>query len=465
MIGNKLFKNYFNRYDTSDVLHNGFVQSLNLTAYTDLTMLNDLSGVIIDSYLYNELKNRIMLSRWKKYLTWDETRKDFIIDPAFYSEAVVALYVYLAKSQKFFDILNTNFSSLSATELEQINHGSKSTGRVYGEALKTNVYDKVTVELMRGTETENRGTHTDSRSHGAHTDTETHATYTDTVSEGAYTDTETHAQYTDTENVGTHTDTETKGAHTDTETKGQHTDSETRPTFTDTENVGTHTDQENKGAQANSNTTTNSVYPFDGQAFVPDTKSEESASVGAQNNSTVYGAQINSTVHGEQVVNKAFAQQVNTTQYAEQINTTGYGAQENSTIHGQQQITNVNGAQTQNNVYGAQEITNAHGAQSISDVYGAQENTKSFGKTTNETKTRTDTETKGAHTDNETVSAFIDTKTRTKVILLSPEKYFEIQKELAAKNVYTLFSEAINECFLNDNFEFQALEKWGCIHL
>jgi hypothetical protein len=463
MIGNKLFKNYFNRYDKNDVLHDGFIQSMNFSAYTDLTMLNDLSSVIIDSYLYNELKNRIMLSRWKKFLTWDETKKDFIIDPTFYTDAVVALYVYLAKSQKFFDILTANFSSLSATELEQINHGSRSTGRVYGEALKTNVYDKVTVELMRGTETENRGTHTDSKSYGAHTDTETHATYTDTVNEGAYTDTETHAQYTETENKGLHTDTETKGAHTDTETKGAHTDSETRPTYTDTDNVGTHTDQENKGAQSNSTTTTNSVYPYDASAFVPDTKTEEGTSLGAQNNSTVYGAQVNSTVHGEQVVNKSFAQQVNTTQYAEQINTTGYGAQENTTTHGQQQITNVNGAQSQSNVYGAQEITNAYGAQSNSEIYGAQENTKSFGKTTNETKTRTDTETKGAHTDNETVSAFIDTKSRTKVILLSPDKYFEIQKELAEKNVYTLFAEAIDACFLNDNFEFQALEKWGCI--
>lgn len=427
MIGNKLFKNYFNRYDKNDVLHDGFIQSMDLSAYTEFTLLNDLSSVIIDSYLYNELKNRIMLSRWKKFLTWDETKKDFIIDANFYNEAVVTLYVYLAKSEKFYSILKTNFSTLSATELEQINHGSRSTGRVYGEALKTNVYDKVTVELMRGTETENRGTHTDTKSHGAYTDTETHATYTDT------------------ENVGTHTDTETKGAHTDTETKGAHTDTDTHRTFTDTENVGTHTDQENKGAQTNGTSTTNSIYPYDAQAFVNDTKSEESTSLGAQQNSTVYGAQSNSTVHGEQVIEKGVGQQSNSTSFAEQINTTGYGSQINSTVYGQQQITNVNGAQSEN------------------DVYGAQENTKSFGKTTNETKTRTDTETKGAHTDTETVSAFIDTKSRTKIILLSPDKYFEIQKELAEKNIYTLFAEAINACFLNDNFEFQALEKWGCI--
>lgn len=391
MIGNKLFKNYFNRYDKNDVLHDGFIQSMDLSAYTEFTLLNDLSSVIIDSYLYNELKNRIMLSRWKKYLTWDETKKDFIIDPNFYSEAVVALYVYLAKSEKFYAVLKTNFSSLSATELEQINHGSRLTGRVYGEALRTNVYDKVEVDFRRGTETENKGTHTDTKTRGTHTDT---------VNKSAF------------------TDTETLGAHSDTKTQSQ---------YTDTETLGTHTDTENKGAQSNSNTKTNSVFPFDAQAFVNDTKEEGSDTIGAQSNSNVYGAQENSTVHGAQ------------------SNGTSYGSQENTTAHG------------------AQATTNIYGAQSDSDVFGAQENTKTFGATTTETKARTDTETKGAHTDSETVSAFIDTKTRTKIILLSPEKYFEIQKELAEKNIYTLFADAINECFLNDNFEFQALEKWGCI--
>lgn len=445
MIGNKLFKNYFNRYDNNDVLHDGFIQSMNFSAYTDLTMLNDLSSVIVDSYLYNELKNRIMLSRWKKYLTWDETKKDFIIDPAFYNEAVIALYVYLAKSQKFFDILSANFSSLSAQELEQINHGSRSTGRVYGEQLQTNVYDNVVVELSRGTETENRGTHTDTKTRGTHTDTETH---------GAFTDTETHATYTDTENVGQHTDTVTDAQHTDVETLGQHSDTETHATYTDTDNIGTHTDTENRGQQLNTNVKVESVYPFDASAFVNDTKSDETTTNGTQQNSTAYGAQINSTQHGERGITKGFGSQENRKQFAEQQKTTGYGAQTNSTQYGQQQITNVNGAQ---------ETTNVYGAQSDSDVYGAQENTRSYGKTTNETKTHTDTQRKGAHTDNETVSAFIDTKTKTKIILLSPDKYFEIQKELAEKNIYTLFSEAIDACFLNDNFEFQALEKWGCI--
>lgn len=372
MIRNKLFKTYFDIYDTDGTFHGGFIQNFDLTAYVDFTMLNDLSAAILDAYVYNELSKRVVLDHWKKFLRWSEERKRFEIVPRFYTDATNALYVYLATKQKFFEVLETDFRSLSAQETETVNFGSKTTGRVYGEKAKTNVFDKVVVELSKGTETENRATHTDTETRGAHSDTETRDAYTDS------------------ESIGTHTDSETRGAHTD---------------------------NESKGAQTNSNTRTEKVFPFDAAAFVNDTQTEESGTNGAQSNSMAYGAQSNSTQYGAQS---------NSTQYGEQEKTTAYGSQSNST------------------------------------QYGAQENTRSFGKTTTETKTRTDTQTDGAHTDNETISAHIDTRTRTKVILLSPEKYFEIQKELSDKNVYTLFKQAIDECFLNDCF-FQALEKYDCI--
>lgn len=372
MLRNKLFQTYFDIYDTDGTFHGGFIQNFDLTAYVDFTMLNDLSASILDAYVYNELSKRVVLDHWKKFLRWNEERKRFEIVPRFYTDATNALYVYLATKQKFFEVLETDFRSLSAQETETVNFGSKTTGRVYGEKAKTNVFDKVVVELSKGTETENRATHTD---------------------------------------------TETRGAHSDVETRDAYTDSESIGTHTDSESLGTHTDNESKGAQTNSNTRTEKVFPFDAAAFVNDTQTEESSTNGAQSNSTTYGAQSNSTQYGAQS---------NSTQYGEQEKTTAYGAQSNST------------------------------------QYGAQENTRSFGKTTTETKTRTDTQTDGAHTDNETISAHIDTKTRTKVILIAPEKYYEIQKELADKNVYTLFKQAIDECFLNDCF-FQALEKYDCI--
>ena len=409
MIMNKVFKTFFNIYDTNGIYHDGFVQAMDLSQYSSMPIVNDVTKSILDSYIYNEFAHRVMLARWKEYLVWNKNLKRFEIKPEFYATAVGALYVYLAKSDKFFALLSENFKSISVTELETINHGQRVTGKVYGEALKTNVFDKVVLEIAKGTETENRGAHTDNESKGAHTDNES---------------------------LGAHTDNESKGAHTDTETRGSHTDTENLGTHTDNETRGAHTDNESVGAQTNSSTKTNSIYPFDAVAFVPDSKEEDSTSNGAQSNSTSYGQQANSMA---------------------------YGAQSNSNVYGSQENSNVYGAQSNSMAYGAQSNSMAYGAQSNSMAYGAQENTRTYGKTTEETKTRTDTETRGAHTDSETVSSYIDSKTRTKVVIISPEKYFEIQKELSDKNAYTLFAQAIDDCFLNNCFDFQALEKWGCI--
>lgn len=481
MILKDVFKTYFDRYDTQGVFHNGFIQSIDLTSYVDFTFINDLSTAIVDSYLLNEFSNRVVLDRWKKYMKWDKDNKRFVIEPAFYNNAVNALFVYLAKSEKFFSILNTNFSSLSATEIETINHGARTGSKSYGAQTIGRDYDKVVIELMRGTETENRGTHTDTETRGAHTDnetrgthtdTETHATYTDTENTGAHTDTINRNGYTNTENVGTHTDTETRGEHTDKETFGAHTDTETLGQRIDSENVGARSDSEDIGAQTIGTTKTEKIHPFDANDFVNDTQSIEDVSNGAQHNTKSVGAQVNGKTQGEQNNSKSFAEQENKKSFAEQVNTTGYGSQTNSNVFGAQEETNLFGAQSNSSIYGAREISNAYGAQTnsnaygeqeISNVFGAQSNTREFGKTTNEKKARADSETRGAHTDNESISAYIDTKNRTKVLILSPEKYYMILKELADKNIYTLFADAVNSCFLSDVFTFQALENGGVI--
>lgn len=481
MIMKDVFKTYFDRYDTQGVFHNGFVQSIDLSSYVDFTFLNDLSTAIVDSYLYNEFSNRVVLDRWKKYMKWDKDNKRFIIDPNFYTNAVNALFVYLAKSEKFFAILNTNFSTLSATEIETINHGARSGSKQYGAQTIGRDYDKVVIELMRGTETENRGTHTDTETRGAHTDnetrgahtdTETHATYTDTENTGAHTDTISRNGYTDTESLGTHTNTETKAQYIDSESIGARSDSESIGQRSDSESIGQRLDSESIGAQTIGNTKTEQIHPFDANAFVDDTKTTEETTNGAQSNSKTTGAQSNSKTMGAQSNSKTTGAQSNQTTHGAQETTNVLGAQSNSTQYGAQEDTNAYGAQSNSNVYGAREISNAYGAQTnsnaygaqeIANAYGAQENTKSFGKTSNETKARTDAETRGAHTDSESVSAYIDTKNRTKVLILSPEKYYMILKELADKNIYTLFADAVNNCFLSDVFEFQALENGGII--
>lgn len=445
MIMKDVFKTYFDRYDTQGVFHNGFIQSIDLTSYVDFTFINDLSTAIVDSYLFNEFSNRVVLDRWKKYMKWDKENKRFIIDPSFYTNAVNALFVYLAKSEKFFAILNKDFSTLSATEIETINHGARSGSKQFGEQTIGRDYDKVVIELMRGTETENRGAHTDTETRGAHTDTENRATYTDTENVGARTDSNTRNGYTDSEVLGQHTNSETHEQYKDTENLGARADGET---------IGSRVDSEEIGAQTISTTKTEKIHPYDAQDFVDDTQSIESVSNGAQTNGKTTGQQINS---------KSVGAQENETTHGKQEITNGFGEQQNRNIYGAQSESTTQGAQTNSNVYGAQEKSTAFGAQEIANAYGAQANTREYGKTTNETKARTDAETRGAHTDNESISAYIDTKNRTKVLILSPEKYYMILKELADKNIYTLFADAVKDCFLSDVFEFQALENGGII--
>ena len=36
-------------------------------------------------------------------------------------------------------------------------------------------------------------------------------------------------------------------------------------------------------------------------------------------------------------------------------------------------------------------------------------------------------------------------------------------RENAEKNIYTLFSQAVDECFLNNCFDFSEHDRWGCI--
>ena len=102
------------------------------------------------------------------------------------------------------------------------------------------------------------------------------------------------------------------------------------------------------------------------------------------------------------------------------------------------QTSRSQGLQQNQNVTGAMTVTDNMGAQKTTDVTGAQTTTRTWGDQTHETDARKDGELIKTHT---------DTKTRTKVILISPEKYFEIQKELASVNAYTLFADAVRRAF------------------
>ena len=61
---------------------------------------------------------------------------------------------------------------------------------------------------------------------------------------------------------------------------------------------------------------------------------------------------------------------------------------------------------------------------------------------------RTDTETDAAKKDTQTIKAYTDTERHTKHIVISPEKYYAIKKELADIGVYDLMKDAVKETML-----------------
>lgn len=141
-MNNYTFKDFFSAKDTHDVTHIGFMQSLDLSGYTDITLLNDITNAILDMYLYKEMSRAIALDHWGSYLAYDKGAGGLVINPDFYEDFAPALYVEILRSQKFnTSILTYDFKSISKQEIKEIVHGTKTT---------TRNYDKVHVEITRG---------------------------------------------------------------------------------------------------------------------------------------------------------------------------------------------------------------------------------------------------------------------------------------------------------------------------
>ena len=207
----------------------------------------------------------------------------------------------------------------------------------------------------------------------------------------------------DTEGTTARTDTHAENARTDTETLGSHTDNHSVAAHTDTETLGTHTDTHTAGAHTDTVTPGDITdehlrYALGGNTYQSDTKDTRTQG----NTSTAYGATSGSDA---------------------------FGAQENSTAYG---------ATSGSDVYGSQENSTAYGAVSETDITGAQTITKTFGDENRETSARDDSE---------TIESRIDQEEHTKHVIISPEKYFEIEQELAEINAYTVFGDAVKSAF------------------
>ena len=97
--------------------------------------------------------------------------------------------------------------------------------------------------------------------------------------------------------------------------------------------------------------------------------------------------------------------------------------------------TETNTTHTDTDTIGSHKDTVTDKAHSDTDSTIAHTDTNTYGDVTNTTDEREDKNTIKTHT---------DTKTRTKVILIPPEKYYEIYKELLQHNVYDIMKECVN---------------------
>lgn len=325
------FKDYFNAIDSEHVTHAGFLQSMDLSGYTDITMLNDLTMVLMDAYLFNELSSAVVMRNWRKYLTYDRTQHAFIIDPDFYAAFTAALYGYLARSERWYQLTQTDFTSLSATEIKTIEHGKQEKQLDFGAGQVSRAYGQDSLSKAYGaTQKTNQ--------HGAQSITRDY----DRVVVGV--------------------------------TRGN-----------DTHIVGaSHVE--------GSNTTTGKVYPLGAAAYIDDTQ------------------QIQLTEQDTDA----------------QTNTDTYGNQESTTSA----------------------RSDEEGRAAYSDI----ESTTA--RTDTETRAaRTDTESTAAKQNKEEIKAYTDTERRTKYILISPDKYYEIEKELVTLGAYDIMKQAVSDTMLLNVWE------------
>lgn len=399
----KTLKEYFNAKDTQGNTHNGFLTAMDFTGLS-IPILNEVTVSILDAYIFNRLSRCVAMSQWAEYLNYDKNTKEFRIDAQFYSDFVNALFVELIQADKFnTSVLKHDFTSISAKDLKKITFGEKTTNRHY---------DNVVVEITKGNDTEGTTARTDTHSELAHTDTETLGQHTNTESTTAHTDNLT---------VGSHTDTHKLGERIDSETLGARTDGETLGARSDTHSETAHTD-----TITPSDTTTEHLrFALGGSVYNSDTKdtttnTQVSNAYGATSGSSGIGQQINSSSIGEQENERTSGEQINMDMYGQQLNTNAYGAT----------------SKTDN--LGAQENSTQYGAVSETDITGAQTITKTFGDENRETSARDDSE---------VIESRIDQEEHTKHVLISPEKYFEIEKELSDINAYTLFGDAVKRAF------------------
>lgn len=375
------FKDYFDATDTLGTQHTGFLQSMDFSAITsEVPFINELTMAFMDAHLYNELSGSMVLRQWANYMHYSKANERLEICAQFYADFVKALTAKLTHKQEFWSLKNTDFTSLSATDIKTIEHGTKETDFDYAQAQKTRLYgqDQTTTQYGAQVEQSEYAQRVDSTAYGSGTQTMEYGATETTKGYGS------RVQKKDYDKVVvdiTHGD--------------------------DTHVIGL-------AHSSTSNTTTNKLYPLGASDYVNDTQQIISGTADSD-------AQTNRDTFGN-VKNETAAR-------ADKETTQAYTDTETSVLH-----TDVKRDAEKTD-------TATHGAHTdvVTDAAHTDTETRA---------TRTDTETDAAKKDTQTVKAYTDTERHTKHIVISPEKYFEIEKELADIGAYDLMLEAVKETML-----------------
>lgn len=412
----KRLKDFFSIYDEHGTFHDGFLQSIDLSGYTDLTILNEITLNIMDYFLKNEIGNIKTMSQWNAYLTWDKEDKKYKINSDFYDSAKYSIYSYLLRSQRFFNLLNTDFRSLSANETESI---------VYGQKEEQKDYDKVVLNIERENDSINYGAESTTKSFGIF---EKELEFGNTRKDLNY-----GAMETETEFGNTRKDYSFGLKETENEIGNTRKDLHYGINEKETE-FGNTSETLNVGQQINSSDTTNQTHPFDMNTFLDDTASATSNTNGARSDTKT------ALTHTDTETNKAHDDYETNATHTDTLTEKAHADYETEQTHTDTETVKTHADYETTATHTDTETEKAH---EDTETTATHTDTKTFGDITNTTDNRTDTTTIKTHT---------DTKTKTKIILISPDKYFEIMKELMSYNVYDILLQAVRECFTIRSF-------------
>ena len=412
------FKHFFNCYDTVGTQHTGFLQSMDFSGLTsEVTFLNELTMAFMDAYLYNELSNSLVMRQWAQYMHYSRENERFEIMATFYQDFVNALAAKLMRAEKWYQLTKINFQSLSATDIKTIEHGMKETVKDYGEDETTRAYGE-------DEQTNIYGQKQDTNAYGVAERTNVYGQVQDTnqygqkVNTNAYAEDETETVYGQTNETQERGERVVKKDYDAVVVTVAHDGN-------DIHKIGaTHAETDA--------TTTNLLYPLGGSAYVDDTKQ-------TQHNETDTDEQTNTDTFADVGTStdarndKETAEEyTDTIQNDEHTDTTTRAARTDTLTEGQHTDT----------------LTTAQHTDTMTDAAHTDTMTKGQHTDTLTRSEREDVETRAARRDTEQIKAYVDTERHTKHIIISPEKYYQIEKELADIGVYDLMQDAVKETML-----------------